>query len=236
MPINYQLRDLHQIFTSKRMLYCGSSVVTLDDIWTRWKRFVDSRKSRNDDRPLYFVKVDIEDCYDSIDQCRMFEIASRLLCESDGYAVRRFVTVISAGGRLKRTFHRDATPLADFQPSFMRFVRKKIDERQLNNTIFVDRVWYGRHSTVTLLNRLRAHLFHNIVSVDRQHLRQVRGIAQGSVLSTLLCDIYYGDMEMNRITVNEDEELLMRQVLGVLFVYRFHCPVRLVSSEKREIH
>lgn len=223
MAINHQLRDLRQVFTLKRLQQqqqqenqptaLASSVFSLDDIYCRWKQFCELRRRRQDQRPLYFVKVDIEECYDSIDQCRLFEIASRLLDKMDEYVIRRYVTVVAANGRLKRSFQRQATSLTDFQPSFVRFVQHKVNERNWSNMIFVDQVLHAQVNASTLLRQLESHLFNNIVKVNRRrYFKQVRGIAQGSVLSTLLCDIYYSDMEANRITVNEAEELLMRQV------------------------
>ena len=46
---------------------------------------------------------------------------------------------------------------------------------------------------------------------------QKKGIAQGSILSTLLCNYYYGNMEAEELVVKGDE-LLMRQVDDFLFV------------------
>lgn len=226
LAINYQLRDVQQVVAMKHRQYLqrlqqltrasgtafGSSVSSLDDIYARWKHFVESRRQRDDCRPLYFVKVDIKDCYDSIDQFRLFEIVCRLLDKSERFAVRRYATVVATGGRLRRSFLRDASPEADFNPSFLRFVREKIKGGQWNNAVFVDQVPHATVDAATLIGRLRSHLLNSIVRVGRQYFKQTCGIAQGSVLSTLLCDIYYSDMEMNRITVSDQEEILMRQV------------------------
>ena len=46
---------------------------------------------------------------------------------------------------------------------------------------------------------------------------QTGGISQGSVLSTLLCSIYYADMEREFFNITEDE-LLMRIVDDYLYV------------------
>lgn len=239
LAINYQLRDVQQVVAMKHRQHVqrlqqltsgsgtafGSSVFSLDDIYSRWKRFAESRRQRNDCRPLYFVKVDIEDCYDSIDQFRLFEIVSRLLEKSERFAVRRYATVVAAGGRLRRLFLRDASSEADFNPSFLRFVREKIKDGRWSNAVFVDQVPHAAVDAATLIGRLRSHLLNSVVRVGRRYFKQTCGIAQGSVLSTLLCDIYYSDMEMNRITVNDQEEILMRQVC---------CPVVRCSSISEE--
>jgi len=57
--INWQLLDLQSVLTYERQRHpqiVGSSVSSLDDIYTAWKRFIEGRCMRSDQRPLYFVK------------------------------------------------------------------------------------------------------------------------------------------------------------------------------------
>jgi len=211
--VNWQLLDLQNVLTYER-LRCpgivGASVFSLDDVYTMWKKFVDSRRTRGDDRPLYFVKVDIENCYDSIDQQKLYDILSTVI--QGKYVIRRYVSVVEAGGRLRRTYHRDATSLADFQPSFVRFVKDRAEERGSHDAFFVDQVLHAHEDAASLLCKLRSHLFHSVVKVGRRYFVQSQGLAQGSAVSTLLCNIYYGKMEASYITVCWETELLMRQV------------------------
>ena len=46
---------------------------------------------------------------------------------------------------------------------------------------------------------------------------QTQGIVQGSMVSTLLCNYYYGAMERDHLQLHSDE-LLMRQADDFLFV------------------
>ena len=55
-----------------------------------------------------------------------------------------------------------------------------------------------------------------ILQIGRSYYQQKKGISQGSVISTLLCNIYYGEME-RRFPV-EKGELKMRIVDDALFV------------------
>jgi telomerase reverse transcriptase len=213
--INNQLLDCQQVIKNAKECYkvvTGSSVSGLDDIYSRWKKFVELRKQRNDCRPLYFVKADIEDCYNSISQNLLYEIVSKCFKRSDDYIVRKYVSVVVAGGRLKRKFFREAVPSVNFCPSFLEFVQKKIDERKSNNTVFVDQLLLVQMNAEELLKRLKSHIFHGITKVGRRYFKQIRGIGQGSVISTLLCDIYYGKMEADLLTVDSEMEILMRQV------------------------
>ena len=73
-------------------------------------------------------------------------------------------------------------------------------------------ILHSHEDAVSLLHRLKSHLFHNVVEVGGRYFVQTQGIAQGSTVSTLLCNIYYGKMEAQYMTVHEDTELLIRQV------------------------
>jgi len=89
------------------------------------------------------LKVDIENCYDSIDQHKLFDIiATSVLSGGGDYVVRRYVSVIETGGRLRRTFHREATSFADFQPSFVRFITDRASQRGAHDAFFVDQVLF----------------------------------------------------------------------------------------------
>ena len=211
--VNWQLLDLQSVLTYER-LRCpsivGASAFSLDDIYTTWKKFVDSRYARSDDRPLHFVTVDIENCYESINQRKLYDILSTVL--RGDYVIRRFVSVVEAGGRLRRSYHRDATSLADFQPSFVRYVKDRAVERGAHDAFFIDQVLHAHVDAASLLRKLRSHLFHSVMKVGRRYLIQSQGIAQGAAVSTLLCNIYYGKMEASYVSVCRETELLMRQV------------------------
>lgn len=217
--VNWQLLDLQNVLTYERQQcpsIVGASVFSLDDIYTAWKKFIESRRTRGDDRPLYFVTVDIENCYDSIDQQKLYDILSTVL--QGDYVIRRYVSVVEAGGRLRRNYHRDASSLADFQPSFVRFVKDRAEERDYHSAFFVDQVLHAHEDAASLLRKLRSHLFNSVVQVGRRYFVQSQGIAQGSAVSTLLCNIYYGKMEASYITVSSDTELLLRQVKLLLYL------------------
>lgn len=222
--VNWQLIDLQNVLTYERQRcpsIVGASVFSLDDIYAKWKKFVVSRHTRGDSRPLYFVKVDIENCYDSINQQKLYDILSTVL--QGDYVIRRYVSVVKAGGRLRRTYHRDATSLAELQPSFVNFVKDCIEDRGAHDAFFVDQVLHAHEDASSLLRKLRSHLFHSVVKVGQRYFLQSQGIAQGSAVSSLLCNIYYGKMEASYITVCEKTELLMRQVVLIILYALYLC-------------
>lgn len=61
--------------------------------------------------------------------------------------------------------------------------------------VYCDSVVYPHMDRPRCLHLLRQHVFEHIVSVRGRHYTQGGGIPQGSVLSTALCNYYYGHME-----------------------------------------
>ena len=139
--VNRQLLDLQKVLTYERQRcpqIVGSSVFSLDDVYVAWKRFVECRRACGNEEPLYFVKVDIENCYNSINQSKLLDILATVL--RDSYVVRRYVMVVEIGGRLRRTFHRDATCLADYQPNFVHYIRDQAKQHGSHDAFFIDQV------------------------------------------------------------------------------------------------
>ncbi|XP_041366728.1 telomerase reverse transcriptase-like [Gigantopelta aegis] len=222
LSINQQLMTLLHVLkfhVNADPSIVGSSLFGLDDTYKAWVKFIAHRSLNNDHRLLYFVKTDIAGCFDTIRQEKLYSIVSDILKKNitEEYVTRRFASVVVAGGRLKRTFHRDSNTLFTYQPDFFVFNKKRMLADNLRNIILVDQV-VNQHDTVdSLLKTLQAHLFNNIIKVGRRFYLQRVGISQGSILSTMLCNLYYGHKERWTMDVAEDE-LLLRMVDDFLFV------------------
>ncbi|CAE7135227.1 unnamed protein product [Rhizoctonia solani] len=89
----------------------------------------------------------------------------------------------------------------------------------LRHIIFSDQVVYGFDYQEDILDLLEEHITDNIVRIGSELYRQVVGIPQGSILSTLLCAIFYGDLEKTKLgfTANPGN-LLLRFVDDYLFI------------------
>ena len=75
-----------------------------------------------------------------------------------------------------------------------------------------------RHALLALL---REHISQNVIKIGKQFYRQKQGIPQGSILSTLLCNFYYGEIERKELKfVGERSSrcLLMRYVDDFLLI------------------
>ena len=64
------------------------------------------------------------------------------------------------------------------------------------------------------------HISNNIVKIDQDYYRQIIGIPQGSVLSSLLCSFFYGDLEKTSLQTFRDNEnsVLLRLIDDYLYI------------------
>jgi Telomerase ribonucleoprotein complex - RNA binding domain len=163
---------------------------------------------------LYFVSCDVQHCFDTVDPARLATLLSPALTH-DEYLVQRWSAVhpYRSHGRLHCARRRDACALSDVAPFRARAVAAAATA---TDTVFCDGVLHVEAARSDVSAALQKHLFAHIVRVpdargsaafaagrdERGHRRytpplfhQASGIPQGSVLSTLLCNVYYGHVE-----------------------------------------
>jgi len=176
----------------------GAGVHGLHYLYPRYRRFIGQLKAnRKGPFTLHIGSVDIRHCYDNIDQHRLLKVINDLLSE-DEYLIQRY-DVFHPFESMGRTFKRPRKmigPPSDFRPFYQ--VAENLGEHH-HRSIFVDGVRCTLVKKDRLMGQLREHLTSHLVTVrgrygDR-YLLQSTGIPQGSVLSTLLCNFYYGNVE-----------------------------------------
>ena len=88
------------------------------------------------------------------------------------------------------------------------------------NTILVDSVVHPFEQRESLLKLLKQHICNHIVKVGNKYYKQKIGIPQGSVVSTILCSLYYGHLEATELLTitNDPSSLLIRYVDDFLFI------------------
>lgn len=221
LPINKQLLNLHHVITfikNELPQLLGSAKFGTNEIYLSWKPFK-MKWEMNHRKPLYFVKTDVINCYDNIRQEKLYNIMEEIFkqfgCEE--FVVRKFTSIYQAIGNLKRTFHRKVVKMMDYNPDFFLYMKDVSFKEKFRNAVIVDQVVNQHERTDNLLQQLKSHLFYNLIKIGKQYYRQTQGISQGSVLSTLLCNLYYGHMEREMFSIHDDE-LLLRVVDDFLFV------------------
>ncbi|KAJ1672685.1 Telomerase reverse transcriptase, partial [Spiromyces aspiralis] len=102
-------------------------------------------------------------------------------------------------------------------PKFPKLVKEELS-RHLHNTLFVDSVVYKFVDAKDIEAVAGEHITDHIIG--NSLYRQATGIPQGSILSPILCNMYYSQMENERLghLLNDDETLLIRLVDDFLFI------------------
>ena len=145
---------------------------------------------------LYFAKCDVSHCYDTISQEHVLRAATQLL-RSSAYTVR-FTDVATcraqSGAISVHTRRTCEEPCESPQPQPQPQPTAPAPEpRRLPVLTPTGRRF--RTSAAQLLALLREHVQENIVRESCRFFVQQRGIAQGSVVSVLLCSIVYDTLE-----------------------------------------
>ncbi|CAD6892531.1 unnamed protein product [Tilletia caries] len=195
--INNILQSTFHILTYERSSQpdlMGASVFGMNDIFRRLKDFqrqvFASRKGSA--RPhLYFVKVDVQAAFDTIEQGKLLAIVRKLLT-GDDYLIQRFTEVMPTGGKIKKNYMKRAC-LETEHGTFLELAQDLANS--LRHVIFVDGVVYAHEERRRVLTLLEQHIEGNLVKIGREFFKQKIGIPQGSSLSTLLCSVFYADME-----------------------------------------
>jgi telomerase reverse transcriptase len=215
----------------------GSSMFSVGDMYPRLKNFKDrlmqSDNENNRHAQLYFVKLDIQSCFDTIPQRSLVSLVESLVTEQT-YHVTKHVEIRpgdaskSRNGFLQRQgsekpiarpirkFLSKARGLKEIQPP----VKDTNEARNLKrNTVQVDTAAVKNHDVNTLLDLLSEHVRKNLVKIGKKYFRQKNGIPQGSVLSSLLCNFFYGKLEREVLGfLKNNDTLLLRLIDDFLLI------------------
>ncbi|KAL1981064.1 hypothetical protein VTN96DRAFT_3129 [Rasamsonia emersonii] len=205
----------------------GSSMQSVSDMYPRLKAFKERIINRaGGGKPqLYFVKLDIQSCFDTIPQPRLLALIEKVVCEAT-YHVTKHVEVRPPDG-----YNNSLWPGEESRHGkpIRKFVSKAVAANDIlstpdaasgkRNTVFVDTAVAKRHDADDLLDLLEEHVRNNLVKIGKKYFRQRNGIPQGSVLSALLCNFFYGELEREVLGfLSCDDALLLRLVDDFLLI------------------
>jgi hypothetical protein len=233
MSTNSVLADTFAVLSyehSKKEDTYGAGLPGLSHLYSRYRRSVEKHRPREPGaKKMYFGSVDIRHCYDNIDQEHLLTIVSGLLTEDD-YLIQRYSVLhpFESMGRIVKRKKKQVGPPETFVP----FSRTAVElAGRYHRTIFVDGVACTLVKKEQLMEQLREHLTSHLVTTrgrygDR-YLVQSTGIPQGSVLSSMLCNYYYANVESKLLsehfkdsttTLREEDDFLVRMVDDYMLV------------------
>ncbi|KAJ3387292.1 hypothetical protein HDU80_000192 [Chytriomyces hyalinus] len=214
--INSMLHNSFQIlkYESSKILDESATVTGMSDVYSKLKCFQMRMRCKRPDK-LYFVKADIVQCFDNINQEMLMDIIKDAIHEEE-YLVHKYSKAYANVGKIKKRFCRVAKNSAEFT-QFSVLARQF--SSALRNVILTDGVLHSFEERDCLLALLEEHICNNLVKMGMKFYKQVRGIPQGSVLSTLLCSLYLSHMEKSKLkNIMSCNDLLLRLVDDFLFI------------------
>ena len=230
--INVQLKPVHSMLNyemAEQHDRLGASIFSIGDIHNRLKAFRDLLQVSYDQAsPLYFAKVDVKSCFDTIPQTEMIQLLEGL-CSHDKYRIKRHAEIraCDAHGHHRGTLSSTSKPARRFfttananveNDSFADAVNSG-PARERKNTVFVELGTTMTESRQRLMQLLEEHVRCNRVKIGKKYYRQKQGIPQGSVLSSLLCSFFYGSFEEECLSfLNRADCLLLRLIDDFLLI------------------
>ena len=229
--INSVMAPVYNMLNYEKLVQPGrlaSALFSVGDIYPRLKSF-QAQLSRDgrETETLYFVKVDVQSCFDTIPQRRVVKLAERLCSESE-YRIGRHAEIKPSeshsyqagsgpGYKPARKFVARAKSGHDFS-SFEESLENNATNGK-KNTIYVDSVVETLQDKEQLLDLLAEHVERNMVKIGKKFFRQKQGIPQGSVLSSLLCNFFYAEFERDHLGfLNNPTSLLLRLIDDFLLI------------------
>jgi telomerase reverse transcriptase len=207
---------------SRQSAKLGSALFSVGELHDRLRNFKRGLVSP-ENQQLYFVKVDVQTCFDTIPQAQLLEVVEDLIT-SDSYEIGKHAEIklrdersTSTARKATRKFVGSAHPageLVTFSPTAANELAQ-LKKRTVYSSTGNSKVWETQH----LLKLLQEHVQQNTVKIGKKCFRQRNGIPQGSILSTLLCSFFYGHFETNHLNFLVDgESLLLRLIDDFLLI------------------
>ncbi|KAI9759142.1 MAG: hypothetical protein M1835_000450 [Candelina submexicana] len=206
----------------------GSALFSVGDMYSRLKSFKTRLKGlHGNEQCLYFAKVDVQSCFDTIPQAKIIRLVEKLLSEEE-YRFTRHAeikpselhqtgSVPTVAIKPARKFVANARASGDYS-SFEQVVRTEL-ARGRKRTIFVETMAQSLQKKEQLLELLQEHVQRNIVKIGKKFYRQKDGIPQGSILSSLLCNFFYADLEQQCLDfLNPQRSILLRLIDDFLLI------------------
>ena len=202
----------------------GSTLFSVGDLYSKLKAF--KERIGKTDKPFYICKVDVQSAFDTIPQDAVVRLVSSLPTSSK-YHVSKHVEVKPADGYALDVHSKRAKPMRkwvslannkrDAHP-FGAKVETLIGAKR-KNTVFVGNVGEVMHNKDTLIKLLEEHVQQNLVKIGKKYYRQKNGIPQGSVISSLLCNYFYADLERQYLGfLKSESSLLLRLIDDFLLI------------------
>ena len=230
---NGQLGPIHGMLKyekDQQPIRFGASMLSIGEIHSRLKDFQSRLRTtvKGASPQLYFAKVDVKSCFDTIPQDKAIDVIESLCLDSE-YHIDKHVELraadphghygkgMSSAARSNRKFLTTAHTDRKLD-SFTNLVNSVLAKGK-NNTVFLENGTGYTQRRERLLSQLVEHVRSNVVKIGNRLYQQERGIPQGSMLSSILCSFFYANFEESCLGFLANSEcLLIRMIDDFLLI------------------
>ncbi|KAK8483642.1 hypothetical protein V6N13_062624 [Hibiscus sabdariffa] len=197
--VNFRLRGIHAVLKGlllKEPEKLGSMVFDYNDVYAKLCPFITTLKDASTSLPgVFIVAADVSNAFDSVDQDKLLRMMEDAIVKNKYFLQQNH----QIAWLKKFLFDRWSLMLVDetINPGFTNLL-SSVSFRSLSGVI-VNQGCCTEISKQELFSDLHQLLKCNVVQLDKKFYLQKLGIPQGSILSTLLCSLYYGHMEKHAI-------------------------------------
>lgn len=207
---------------TKNPTLVGSALFSIGEMYPKLKSYAKILRDQNADQvPLYFAKADAKSCFDTLPQNEVVKLMISIAAD-DEYRIARHAEIKASDthtygkGRTShvkpaRKFISAARAASDFI-SFEEVIATHLANTK-KETVFIDAIVQTTQKTRKLLDLLEDHVKRNIIKIGKKFFRQKAGIPQGSVLSSLLCNYFYADLERETFGFLQDSESILLRLI-----------------------
>lgn len=204
----------------------GASLLSVSDIYLRLRAF---KHTLPKGQRLYFAKVDVKSCFDTVPQDQVLAYATSILGD-DEYRLDSHVEITSgkrdrlglkmAAPKSTRRFITNAVPASEFTTFSQRFADDGPVSVRKNGSIIVDKPVSRFLSRSAVKKDLHQHIQANIVKIGSRYFRQRQGLPQGGICSSLLVNFFYAAFEKENLSfvAAHDGSLLLRLIDDFLLI------------------
>ncbi|KAM8819529.1 telomerase reverse transcriptase [Rhynchonycteris naso] len=198
----------------------GASVLGMDDIYRAWRAFVLRVRAQDPAPRLYFVKVDVMGAYDTLPQDRLVKVIANVIKPQEHtYCLRQYAVVQrTAHGHIRKSFKRHVSTFTDLQPYMKQFVQHLQKTSSLRDAVVIEQSCSLNEASSSLFDFFLRLVHNHVIRIGGKFYVQCQGVPQGSILSTLLCSLCYGDMESRMFPGLQQDGVLLRLVDDFLLV------------------
>ena len=205
----------------------GSALFSVGDIYPKLKAYKDQIRSKDaGEQRLYFAKVDARSCFDTIPQRQVVKLVKRVAAAEE-YWIGRHAEIKAPDARSYGSGKRHVKPARRFVstaraatefPDFSEVIGDETAKAK-RNVIFVDNIVQAAYDKSKIHGLLEDHVERNIIKIGKKFHRQKSGIPQGSVLSSLLCNYFYAELEKTCFGfLDVNESILLRLIDDFLVI------------------